>query len=212
MSLRAGEAVLLIEETLTNEGAEPMAYMWGHHPAFGAPFLSSDCRIDLPHGELIVETMEDAAGTRLMGGGRHAWPYVADGEADPIDFSCPDPAGSGHEDLGYVTNLPEGWYAITNQAQQVGFALTWSLDRFPYLWVWRQFNQSGGYPWYGQVYTMALEPWSSYPSAGLPTAIENGTAGQIAPGESQAAALRAVAYQGLEQVSQVTPAGEIRGK
>ncbi len=110
-----------------------------------------------------------------------------------------------------MVNLPQGWYALTNQTTQVGFALTWSLDAFPYLWVWRQFNQSTGYPWYGQVYTLALEPWSSYPSAGLLAAIENGTAATIEPGETRHAWLRAVAYQGLTAVSSVSPAGAVTG-
>ena len=129
-----------------------------------------------------------------------------------VDFSRPDPPGSGHEDLGYVVNLPQGWYALTNQRTLTGFALAWSLDAFPYLWVWRQFNQSSGYPWYGQVYTLALEPWSSYPSAGLLAAIDNGTAAALAPGETRRAWLRAAAYQGLAAVSGVSPAGEVTGR
>ncbi|MEA3335872.1 MAG: aldose 1-epimerase [Chloroflexota bacterium] len=212
MTLRRGEPLLLIEEALTNEGAEAMDFMWGHHPAFGAPFLGPDCRVDLPAGDLLIETFAGAAGTRLTGGGQYRWPHVSEDGGVRVDFSRPDAPGTGHEDLGYVVNLPEGWYAVTNQATQVGLALTWSLETFPYLWIWRQFNQSNGYPWYGQVYTMALEPWSSYPSAGLITAIENRSAAKIDPGESRHAAIRAVAYQGFDRVSNVSPAGEITGR
>lgn len=211
MTLRKGEPALLIEETLTNEGREPMQYMWGHHPAFGAPFLGPDCRVDLPGDALTIETFAGAAGTRLRGGRRHGWPLIVEDESVALDFSRPDSPGTGHEDLGYVIDLPQGWYALTNQTTQVGFALSWSLDTFPYLWVWRQFNQSTGYPWYGQVYTLALEPWSSYPSAGLLAAIDNGTAATIEPGETRHAWLRAVAYQGLTAVSSVSPAGEVTG-
>jgi galactose mutarotase-like enzyme len=211
MTLRSGQPSLLIEETLTNEGAEPMRFMWGHHPAFGAPFLGPDCRVDLPAADLHVETFAGAAGTRLGGGRTHGWPVVAEDASVAVDFSRPDPPGSGHEDLGYVIDLPEGWYALTNQRTQVGFALAWSLEAFPYLWVWRQFNRSSGYPWYGQVYTLALEPWSSYPSSGLPAAIDNGTAATIGPGETRQAWLRAAAYQGLTAVSGVSPAGDVTG-
>ena len=211
MTLRQGESNLLIEETLSNEGREPMQYMWGHHPAFGAPFLGPECHVDLPGDVLTVETFAGAAGTRLHGGHRHRWPMVTEREVAALDFSRPDPSGTGHEDLGYVVDLPEGWYALTNQKTQVGFALTWSLETFPYLWVWRQFNQSNGYPWYGQVYTLALEPWTSYPSAGLLAAIANGTAATIEPGESRHAWLRAVAYEGLTTVSGVSPAGVVTG-
>ena len=208
MTLRSGEAVLTMDETLTNEGGETMDLMWGHHPAFGAPFLSEACRVDLPRGDLILETFAGGAGTRVQASGKHHWPSVKDGNVS-VDFSRLDPVGTGHEDLGYVVNLPEGWYAITNQEWQVGFAMTWSLDVFPYLWVWRNFNISAGYPWYGRVYTMALEPWSSYPSAGLLTAIENGSAMKLKAGKSRSASLRAIAYQNVKQVSHVSPEGII---
>jgi galactose mutarotase-like enzyme len=210
MILLSDEPILTIQETLTNEAAEPMDFMWGHHPAFGAPFLSPDCRVDLPAGDLIVETFAGAAGTRLAGGEKHQWPVVTEDGGLSVDFSRPDPQGAGHEDLGYVINLPEGWYAITNQKLKVGIALAWSLDMFPYLWVWRQFNRRAGYPWFGQVYTMALEPWSSYPSAGLVTALENGTAAKLEPGQSVQATLRAIAYSDIRQVSNISPNGDIK--
>jgi galactose mutarotase-like enzyme len=38
-TLRAGSGALEIDEALTNEGAEPMDLMWGHHPALGEEFL-----------------------------------------------------------------------------------------------------------------------------------------------------------------------------
>jgi len=208
MTLGSGEAVLTMEETLTNEGGEAMDLMWGHHPAFGAPFLSQACHVDLPQGDLILETFAGGAGTRLESSGRHHWPMAQAADVS-IDFSRPDPAGSGHEDLGYVMNLPEGWYAITNQERGVGFAMAWSLDAFPYLWVWRNCNVRSGYPWYGRVYTMALEPWTSHPSAGLLTAIQNGSAIKLQAGQSKSATLRAIAYHNVQKVSRVSPDGII---
>jgi galactose mutarotase-like enzyme len=212
MTLKQNEPMLILEESLTNEGRETLQYMWGHHPAFGAPFLNESCRVDLPGQDLIIETFAGAAGTRLKGGGRHNWPLVQEGNGPTIDLSRPDAPGIEQEDLGYLVNLAEGWYAITNQDQKVGFAMSWSLETFPYLWIWRNFNMSTGYPWYGQVYTLALEPWSSYPSAGLVTAIENGTAVSLAPGETRTAELRAIAYQDLQKVTHVSFVGEVTGE
>ena len=60
LSLEAGRPTLVIEETITNEGAEPMDFMWGHHPAFGAPFLDEHCRLFTPAGG--VETAHGTAG------------------------------------------------------------------------------------------------------------------------------------------------------
>ena len=94
-----------------------MDYMWGHHPAFGAPFLGPDCRVDLPAGELLVETFNAAAGTRLHAPGDIAGPWWTKMASSSI-FSRPDAPGIGHEDLAYVINLPEGWYAITKSDDQ----------------------------------------------------------------------------------------------
>ena len=46
MRVEAGQPVLALRERITNEGRETLDCMWGHHPAYGAPFLSGACRID----------------------------------------------------------------------------------------------------------------------------------------------------------------------
>ena len=43
LTLRPGYE-LEIEERVVNESAEKMDCTWGHHPAFGAPFLDETCR------------------------------------------------------------------------------------------------------------------------------------------------------------------------
>ena len=72
----------------------------------------------------------------------------------------PDPA---HVDELYVSDLPDGWYAVTSPAAGAGFGLRWDLGVFPYLWLWRTLGPAAGYPWYGRSYTLGLEPFSSVP-------------------------------------------------
>ena len=50
MRIESGSGIVSLRERLTNEGATPIEYMWGHHPALGAPFLAPSCRIDLGAG------------------------------------------------------------------------------------------------------------------------------------------------------------------
>jgi hypothetical protein len=56
---------------------------------------------------------------------------------------------------------------------------------------------------------MALEPWTSHPSAGLLTAIQNGSAIKLQAGQSKSATLRAIAYHNVQKVSRVSPDGII---
>jgi hypothetical protein len=43
MALRRGAAALRVHARLVNESPGEFAVMWGHHPAFGAPFLDDSC-------------------------------------------------------------------------------------------------------------------------------------------------------------------------
>src|SRR5687767_7179255 len=43
--LEPDRPVLRIGERITNEGVREQPVMWGHHPAFGAPFLAAGCRL-----------------------------------------------------------------------------------------------------------------------------------------------------------------------
>ncbi len=61
ISLDKASPEILFEESIENLSSFDMKYMWGHHPAFGAPFLSGDCRIELPACRLFEgdETLLD---------------------------------------------------------------------------------------------------------------------------------------------------------
>ena len=56
LTLRPGR-VLEIDEVVVNESAETMDFTWGHHPAFGAPFLDDTCRVVVPNCQ--VKTQEE---------------------------------------------------------------------------------------------------------------------------------------------------------
>ena len=43
VTIKSYEPVLEFEESILNEGDEEFKFTWGHHPAFGIPFLSDKC-------------------------------------------------------------------------------------------------------------------------------------------------------------------------
>jgi hypothetical protein len=51
----------------------------------------------------------------------------------------------------------------------------------PYLWFWQEFGASRVLPWYGSLYVVGLEPFSSYPTGGMSEAVANGTALRVEP-------------------------------
>jgi hypothetical protein len=212
MSLECGRAVLILDERLTNEAGEPLDVMWGHHVAFGLPFLQEGATIATSAQTLIAhEELPGFEPRRLQLGQRSAWPQGQSSTESTIDMSVVPPRSeaSGRE-MAYLTDFGDAaWYAITNRDPQAGFAMRWDGGLFRYLWLWQEFANATGYPWWGRVYTMALEPWTSYPTLGLPEAIKRGTQLTLQPGQTVTTRLTAAAYAGIAQVSGVREDGTV---
>ena len=79
-------------------------------------------------------------------------------------------------------------------------ALVWEVEVFPVLWVWQQFNGSGGYPWYSQTYALGLEPFTSYtkgPKSGLAEVIRLGWERSLLSGEKLNFSFKGLFYPAL---------------
>jgi galactose mutarotase-like enzyme len=177
LRLRSGQSYLVVEETLKNESEVSLHAMWGHHIAFGRPFLEEGCRIRLPEGATVVPHEEPIhpEGRRIKGGRAYAWPIVEDESGASVDLSVLPEAGTMSEML-YLKDLSEGWYEVENPKKALALRVEWDVGQMPYLWFWQEYGASGFYPWYGRHYNIGLEPFSSYPTNGIAEAVSNGTA------------------------------------
>lgn len=169
--LRDETPTITMETNVTNRGIKPLPGMLGEHLVFGPPFVGPGSgQIVIPEGAMIVRDNAPAPPTQFP------WPNVP---ADDMRKTWEDlrqlpPAGTSRA-LYYVTGLPYGEYRLWSTQWHYGVTVRWDIDQMPYLWYWRE-SQDGQPPWYGQHYNIGLEPFTSYPSKGLPTAVENGTA------------------------------------
>jgi hypothetical protein len=194
LSIDAASPTLRIEEKLTNEGREELAYMWGHHPGFGPPFVAPGAVIDLPGGTVVTHG-EGRKGGRLAGPHRTEWPLGrAFSGADVRLDVFPGLDAESDEDF-HVENLSGGWAALRNPDLGTGLALKWELEVFPYLWIWLVASGSWGYPFYGRLVHVALEPFSS-PIGNLVVNDERGTAPHLGPGASIETELIAAPFVG----------------
>jgi len=194
LTLRSGAPVLEIEETLTNEGRVPMDLMWGHHPAFGPPFLDDSCRVYAPANTVYCDSNrgDDA---RFEAGSEFEWPIGPGTAGSPVDVSIITPPEQGVSDMLFLTNLSEGWYGVTNHNRGVGFGMAFDTGVFKHLWYWLSLGGTMGGPSWGRHYVMAMEPFSSYPGT-LTEVIKRGNQMVMQPGEAKSTWLRAVAYEG----------------
>jgi hypothetical protein len=209
LTLVTGSPVLEIEAVLLNEGEEPAHCVWGEHIALGPPFLSEDCVIDLAGGLLFNHHQDFHPNNRLKAGARGPWPWTQAKDGSRVDVSKVPPKSIRSYDMSYVTDMPEGWYAVTNRRTGVGFGMVFPKDVFRYLWYWHDFGGGFGYPWYGRTYNLGLEPFTSYGNEGLASAIENGTALKLEPGQRIEVSQKAVAYTDAQGVERINPDGSV---
>lgn len=212
LRMRPGRAALFIEERLVNEAGEPMHLMWGQHIAFGRPFLDEGAVIDVPARRFLVhEAMPGYEPRRFRPDAVSDWPLAPAPDGSTADASrVPAFGATQAQEMAYLAELTDGWYAITNPVRRVGFAVRFDPTLYRYVWYWQQLGHAAqGYPWWGRVHTAALEPWTSYPTGGLNQAIANGTALLMQPGAEIVTALCAVAFEGKERVAGVSTEGDV---
>ncbi len=136
MSLQAGQQRVKFDEKIMNNSEISLPIIWGHHPTFGKPFLSEDCRIYLPEGKFL------------------------DGDTSMLKIQ---PEGSGIENMFYLLDFNAGWYGIYNHRLKFGFGMRWDKSIFRVIWLWQSFNSGKDAPFFGRRYTAAIEPVSSLP-------------------------------------------------
>lgn len=194
MSLRGDQPTLFVEERLENESAGEYAIMWGHHPAFGPPFLDETCRVDVDAG--AVDVLAFHRNGLWEPGEDYGFPLVPNRRTgEPEDVTRIRGAATKSVDVIRFKELRHGSYGLTSERHGVGVGMAWDVELFPNLWMWQVYGGHDDYPWYGRTYNCALEPFTSWPPAGVPNAISNGTARILRAGEVIETELVATAYE-----------------
>ena len=211
ITIESGRPALLISEKISNLAEEDMHYMWGHHPALGAPFLAGDCRIQLPGAVFQRHGLAVSTSRTMPAKTAPRWPLLPI-KGGRVDLSVVPRPSERHREFGYLHSLSSGWYAVTSHRYNFSFGLAWPREVFPYLWFWQELRGSFGFPWYGRCYVMAIEPFTSIPGAGLQNAIAAGTAPVLAAASSVEASLAAVFIPGSDEIESIEVDGRVRAR
>lgn len=189
MTIRIDDPVLYIDEQVTNESDLELDFMWGHHPAFGPIFLDDSCEV-LIDGGLISEIKFDWNG-KSPTHEDNVWPCVDLSSGEILDVSkVRKPDDKLYMEFA-ISDYDHSCYEIVNKNINIGFRLEWDKNIFPYIWLWAVYGGELNYPWFGRVYTLALELWSSIPGD-LSLAAENQTTIKIGPRKKIKTQLKAI--------------------
>lgn len=195
-SLARNSATLVVEEVVTNYSATVLDLMWGQHIAFGLPFLEEGVVIKTNADRMETEpSMPDHH--RFKRGETFRWPLAKARDSTMTDASKVSPRGEDeYSDLCYLEGLGEkAFYSIKNEVKNVGFALTWDGGLFKNLWFWQERNATKDFPWWGDCYTVALEPWTSKWTNDPLKAIDKGDWLKISAGEKIRTVFKATAFE-----------------
>jgi len=196
MAVEAGVPALRIHEQITNEGGDDIELMWGQHLAFGAPFLSDHCWLDIPATTFLAHDPALGPTSRLRGGDRFAWPHGArDHAGRSLELRRVPAPSQAVADYGYLLDLRDGWYTLYNEELDLGVRVSWPSEVFSCVWLWQELHGSSGYPWHRRCYVMGVEPFTSHPGSGLTSAIKAGTARRLAAGDTLSAEFIVAFYE-----------------
>ncbi|GLR18729.1 DUF4432 family protein [Portibacter lacus] len=159
LTIKKGESNLIIDEKLTNESNTSLAFMWGHHIAFGLELLGNGGRIETSATQFEAEIL--MPDHRLFKPGiKQDWPKVLDINENLVDGNTILPSSKHFSDLGYLSEF-EGRAFYRIHTDEMEFSVHWDKVIFKSLWYWQERYASQDSPWWGNAFAIALEPWSA---------------------------------------------------
>lgn len=168
--LRLVDGAVRITEQVTNTAPDPVAFMWSHHPAFGAPLVAPGSRIAVGARTFVAD--DEQPGSGIAPGSRHTWPLVSTQDGGTLDLSVVD--GEDRSIFGYLTDIDDPWFALVNPQLELGVTMSWSRGVLGHAWFWQERHASRGWPWFRRAYVAAIEPASTIPGQGAVAAVAKG--------------------------------------
>ena len=135
----------------------------------------------LPAKSRCRSTLPDCAGTAVKQESRDLRLTTELGTKEP--FNVVPAKSRGTEDVFLLSDFEAPWAALANPKLGIAARLEWAPGMLHYMWCWQHYGGNVDYPYYGRVYVVALEPFTS-PVETLDVCAREGTCSLLRPGES----------------------------
>lgn len=148
---------LRVQERLSNRSAQPVEFIWTHHPGFGGDLLDGPVTMGTNARSVRLDDRAPAIGTDARPGDTRVWPLAA--------LQHPS---HGNALLGYLVDFDgPPWVSLVRDDGSLGVRVTWDGATFPCCWIWQELGGTTGAPWEGAVTVIGIEPSTSWPGQGL---------------------------------------------
>lgn len=181
-------AEVTIDETVTNDGGEPIETVWGSQLMLGGSLVGPDTIVDsgasTVHPDPVVSRGTDY--DDIM-----PWPRCH-ATSSVVNLRTLPAPGADETRLAYLTDFSRPSISVTRPSRHLGLELAWDLGGWPCAWYALEAGGSTGFPWYSGTYFLALAPASSWPGHGVHDARRTSdTTVWIEPGETRTSSVTA---------------------
>lgn len=169
---------ITIKDLISNLSALNLEFDYSSHPAFGGSLLDGEVTVETSAQKFHLD--EENVSPHGPSGSTHDWPLVKGENGAILDLSHlpkpPTPLGV----FGWLSDFgPKKWYRIKNIEKNISFEMEWESEYLDFAWFWLEFNNSQGFPWFGNVRTFAIEPSSTQTSGKSRRSILNLSAHEV---------------------------------
>ena len=173
----AGDTLTAAVELRAVAGRAPLVVL--EHLSVGLELLDPEVEIVLPPGRAYE--LSERTGPAAPPPGAPLWPEIRllDGRCERADRW---PIATRRSRYLVVTDVPEHRAAVRNPVTGAGLELSWEGELLRHVWLWHEARVYAG-RWREQAEILVIEPTSVPHGLGLATAIENGQACWLEPGE-----------------------------
>jgi hypothetical protein len=132
----------------------------GAERRYNAPLLTAGTRLVLPDGLRAVSVLDYYHGPRLASA-ESRWPHVVAANGMSVDASVIPEHGAPTR-VAVLTGFANGWYDVIHANGRADH-VAWDAGQFPVLWIYGEFGATAEAPFYNQIFSLALQPFSRNP-------------------------------------------------
>ena len=161
LRLENNNPVLMVKEKVINKSSVDLEAIWGHHLAYGHPFLTEGCKINISAKKGLTYDIDGVLDENIKLGREFSWPILPTKNGDKVNLSVIPSEGVATSKFLYLSELEKAEYEIVNEKINLKIKVDWDKKVMPYVWYWQEFNKTGSYPWYKMSRVFGLEPFST---------------------------------------------------